>query len=75
MSIAIRAFTFCERTLEELLLQLSLCDLNLNSLVDLLSMASAVVGVVLDRGREEGVDKGGLSEAGFSSNLLFRVSA
>lgn len=69
MNIVIRAFAVCEHTLEELLLQLSLCDLNLDSLVDLLSMASAVVCVVLDRGREEGVDEGGLSEAGLSSNL------
>lgn len=69
MSTMMRAFALFERTLEKLLLQLSFCDLNLNSLVDLLSMASAVVGVVLDRGREEGVDEGSLSKAGLSSNL------
>lgn len=56
-------------TLEELLLQLSLCDLNLDGLVDLLLVSSLVVGVVLDCGGEEGVDEGGLSQAGLASNL------
>ena len=69
------AFRFPDRTLEELLLQFSLCDLNLNGLVNLLSMASAVVGVVLDRGGEKSVDESGLSEAGFTSNLLYHISA
>jgi hypothetical protein len=54
--------------LEELLLQFSLGDLDLNSLVNLLRVASAVVGVVLDGGAEEGVDERGLSEAGLASN-------
>lgn len=49
-------------TLEELLLQLGLGDLNLDGLVDLLRVTAAVVGVVLDRGREKSVDEGGLAE-------------
>jgi len=48
-------------TFEELLLQLCLCDFNLNGLVDLLGMSSLVIGVVLDCCREESVDEGGLS--------------
>ena len=56
-------------TLEELLLKLSLGDLNLNGLVDLLLVAALVVGIVLDRGREESVDEGGLSKARLASNL------
>ena len=56
-------------TLEELLFQLGFCDLNLDGLVDLLCVAALVIGVVLDGGREEGVDKGGLSESRLSSNL------
>ena len=55
-------------TLEELLLQLSLGDLDLDSLVDLLRMAAAVVGVVLDGSGEEGVDEGGLAETGLAGN-------
>jgi hypothetical protein len=54
--------------LEELLLQLGLGDLDLNRLVNLLGVASAVIGVVLDGCAEEGVDEGGLSQAGFASN-------
>lgn len=57
------------RTLEELLLELSLGDFNLNGLVHLLGVAALVVGVVLDRRREEGVDEGRLSQSGFTSNL------
>ena len=56
-------------TLEELLLELCLCDLNLDCLVHLLVVSSLVVGVVLDRGGEEGFDEGCLSEARLSSNL------
>lgn len=56
-------------TLEELLLQLGLCDLNLDGLVDLLLVSSLVVGIVLDGGGEEGVDKGGLAQTGLASNL------
>jgi hypothetical protein len=48
-------------TLEELLFQFSLCDLDLDRLVHLLRMSLLVVGVVLDCGGEEGIDKGGLS--------------
>lgn len=50
-------------TFEELFLQLSLCNLNLNSLINLLGMASLVVLIVLDGGGEEGVDEGGLAQA------------
>lgn len=56
-------------TLEELLLKLSLCDFNLDSLINLLCMATLVVGVVLDGGRKEGVDEGGLAESRFTSYL------
>ena len=56
-------------TLEELLLQLCLCDLDLDCLVHLLHVAALVVGVVLDRGGEERVDEGRLSKARFTSNL------
>lgn len=38
--------------LEELLLKLGLCDLNLDSLVDLLVVTALVVGVVFDGGGE-----------------------
>jgi hypothetical protein len=58
-------------TLEELLLELSLCDFNLNRFVNLLRVPAFVIGVVLDSGREEGIDEGCLSEAGFTSNLGF----
>ena len=59
----------CTHTLEELLLQLGLGDLDLDSLVNLLGMSALVVCVVLDSGREEGIDEGRLSQPGFSSNL------
>jgi hypothetical protein len=59
----------CLCTLEELLLQLGLGDLNLDRLVNLLLMAALVVGIVLDRGGEQRVDEGGLSEPRFASNL------
>ena len=52
---------FC--TFEELLFQFSLCDFNLDSLVDLLSMPSLVIGVVLDGGGEQGVDECCLAQA------------
>jgi hypothetical protein len=55
-------------TLEELLLELGLGDLDLDSLVDLLCVTAAVVGVVLDGGGEEGVDEGGLAEARLASD-------
>lgn len=55
-------------TLEELLFQLSLCNLDLDGLVHLLGVSALVVCVVLDGGREKGVDEGRLSKAGFTSN-------
>jgi hypothetical protein len=48
-------------TLEELLLELGLGDLNLDGLVNLLLVAALVVGIVLDGGREKGVDEGSLA--------------
>lgn len=56
-------------TLEELLLKLSLGNLDLNRLIDLLLVAALVIGVVLDGGGEQGVDEGRLSQAGLASNL------
>jgi hypothetical protein len=58
-----------KRTLEELLLELSLCDFDLDSLVDLLLVTAAVVCIVLDGGGEESVDEGGLAETRLASNL------
>ncbi len=63
------------RTLEELLLELSLGDFNLDSLVDLLLMTTLVVGIVLDGGREQRVDESRLSEARLSSNLTANMLA
>ena len=57
------------RTLEELLLEFGLCDLDLDSLVHLLVVSSLVVGIVLDGGGEERVDEGSLSETRLASNL------
>ncbi len=48
-------------TLEELLLQLRLGDLDLDCLIDLLLVPPPVVGIVLDGGREQRVDEGGLA--------------
>lgn len=45
-------------TLEKLLFQLGLGNLNLHGLVNLLRMAALVVCVVLDCCREEGVNEG-----------------
>jgi hypothetical protein len=56
-------------TLEELLLELSLGDFNLDRLVHLLVVSSLVVGIVLDGGGEERVDEGRLSEPRLASNL------
>lgn len=50
-------------TLEELLLELGLCDLNLHGLVNLLRVSALVVCVVLDRRGEEGVDECRLSKS------------
>ena len=58
------------RTLEELLLELRLGDLNLDGLVHLLVVSSLVIGVVLDGCGEKGVDEGCLSETGLASNLF-----
>lgn len=58
------------RTLEELLLKLSLGNLNLDSLVHLLVVSSLVIGVVLDGGREERIDEGSLSKSRLASNLV-----
>jgi len=57
-------------TLEELLLELGLCDLDFDGLVDLLCVSALVIGVVLNGGGEEGVDECSLSESRFASNLL-----
>jgi len=48
-------------TLEELLLQLGLCNLNLDSLVHLLCVSALVVRVVFDSCGKEGVNEGRLS--------------
>lgn len=61
-------------TLEELLFELSLCNLNFHCLIDLFRMAASVVGVVLDCGGEEGVNEGCFSKARLSCNLRSIVS-
>jgi len=58
-----------KRTLEELLLQLSLCDLDLHGLVNLLGMSSLVVCVVLDCSGEKRIDEGRLSQSRLASHL------
>jgi hypothetical protein len=63
LNIFIRALT-----LEELLLKLGLGDLDLDSLVDLLRVTAAVVGVILDGGGEESVNEGGLAQARLAGN-------
>jgi hypothetical protein len=62
-------------TLEELLLELGLGDLDLDGLVHLLLVSAFVVGVVLDRGGEQRVDEGRLSNTGLTSNLRITKSA
>jgi hypothetical protein len=62
-------------TLEELLLELGLGDLNLDRLVHLLVVSSLVVGIVLDGGGEERVDEGRLSETRLAGNLLQSASS
>lgn len=59
-----------QRTLEELLLQLGLGDLDLDGLVDLLLVAALVIGIVLDGSREKSVDESSLAKARLASNLL-----
>lgn len=56
-------------TLEELLFELSLGDLDFDSLVHLLLMTLPVIGIGFDGGGEEGVDKGGLAQARLTSDL------
>ncbi len=63
------AATLCTLTLEELLLELSLGNLNLHGLVDLLLVPPLVIGIVLDGSREQGVDERRLSQARLASNL------
>lgn len=62
-------------TFEELLLQLSLGDLDLDGLINLLGVALLVVGIVLDGGREQSVDECGLSQSRLSSNLWMSVAS
>ena len=50
-------------TFEELLLKLGLCDLDLNSLVDLLRVTAFVIRVVLNSSRKESIDECRLSQA------------
>lgn len=57
------------RTLEELLLQLGLGDLDLDRLVNLLLVPALMVRVVLDGGGEERVDEGRLAQPGLARNL------
>lgn len=63
-----------QHTLEKLLLELGLGDLDLDGLVDLLLVSALVVGIVLDGGGEKGVDEGRLSQAGLASDLLSELS-
>lgn len=56
-------------TFEEFLLQLCLCDLDFDSLIDLLGVSLLVVGVVLNRGREKCVDERSLSQTRLTGNL------
>lgn len=60
-------------TLEELLLQLGLGDLDLDRLIDLLLVPALVVGIVLDGGGEEGVNEGRLAQPGLASNLARKL--
>jgi hypothetical protein len=57
------------RTLEEFLLQFCLCDLDFNSLINLLCVSALVIGIVLDGGREECVDEGSFAQSRLASNL------
>lgn len=49
---------FAVSTLEELLFQFSLCDFDLDRLVDLLVMATFVIGIILNGSRKQSVDEG-----------------
>lgn len=59
----------CVYTLEELLFQFGLGNLNFNGLVDLLCVSSLVIGVVLNGCGEKSVDEGRLSKSGLTSYL------
>lgn len=50
-------------TFEELFLQFCFSDFYFNSLVYLLCMAAPMIGIVLDSGRKQSVDKGRLPQA------------
>jgi hypothetical protein len=56
-------------TFEELFFQFCLCDLNLDRFVNLLIMTALVVGVILDSGREKGVDERSFAQPRLASNL------
>jgi hypothetical protein len=58
-----------KHTLEEFLFQFGFCNLDLDRLVHLLHVSTLVVGIVLDRGGEERVDEGRLSESRLARNL------
>ena len=57
-------------TFEEFLFQLGLGDFDLDGAVNLLLVTALVVGVVLDRGREQSVDESRFAQSRLSSNLL-----
>jgi len=57
-------------TFEEFLFQLGFRNLNLNSLIHLLCVSALMVCIVLDRGGEECVDEGRLSQSRLASNLI-----
>lgn len=61
---------FMQHTLEELLFQLGLGDLDLHGFIDLLLVTAFVIGIVLDGGREEGVDESRLAKTRLAGNLL-----
>lgn len=61
-----RSINDSQADLEELLFQLSLGDLDLHGLVDLLGVTAAVVGIVFDGSAEQRVDEGRLSQARFA---------
>ena len=57
-------------TFEEFLFQLGFRDLNFNCLVHLLRVSALMVCIVLDRGGEEGIDEGRLSQSRLARNLV-----
>ena len=62
------------RTFEELLFQLSFCDLNLHRLVDLFSVSSLMILIVLDSRGEQRVNECSFSQTGLARNLKMSVS-